>query len=344
MKASIIVPFYNVENEIGTCLDSIFEQTYPSIEVILVNDCSTDNSLKVVERYCAAHPRFETIIKTLERNSGASAARNAGINCSTGDYLFFLDSDDAISPTCIEHLTRPLEQKSYDVVIGDMVETGRVLSTKWKLKLREGEWNNGQSIFSEHCHQQIYVNPFNKLCRRDVIVDNQLFFLEGVIHEDVLWSLRLCLSIKSMYVLKEVTYNHICRPSSVSGKELWIEEVNAYIRMIPLMRKAIAQSPYKDDKADIYSYFDDIFFRRYKLCFMDSWKNEYSTLRDLDPRPVSWMMKNCMKSLMYMKAHAHCLLPTKLVTSLMMKLLAHRFDEYRTKVSPHRFKKVENSD
>lgn len=330
MKVSIIVPFYNVENLICDCLDSIFGQTYPDIELILVNDCSTDNSLKVVEHYCETkNPGFEIIIKSQERNGGASAARNVGIDCATGDYLLFVDADDQLTPTGIEMLVRPLKQKRYDVVIGDREQTGTVLFTKWRLKIDGGEWNDGQSIFREHCHQNIYINPFNKLCRRDFVLDNKLYFEEGVTHEDVLWSLRLCLNTESTFVVKEKTYIRISRNDSISGSELWADEVHAYIRLLPLIKKAIDDSPHKNCKTEINTYFDDIFFIRYRLCFLDHLKDEYVALRALDPRPASWILKKCMTSRMYVKAHIHRLLPSKLVFPLMFKYFDRNYKAYK---------------
>lgn len=344
MKVSIVVPFYNVEKEINVCLDSIFGQTYPNIEVILVNDCSTDDSLTIVERYCAAQQSgFEVIIKNLERNSGASAARNVGIGCATGDYLLFVDSDDHLTPTCVETLVRPLEQKRYDVVIGDIEQTGTIRFTKWRLLVRGGEWNNPQEIFNKHCRQRIYVYPFNKLCRRDLVIQKKLCFEEGTTHEDVLWSLRLCLNIESMYVVKEKTYIRISRDGSVSGLETWEDEVHAYIRLLPLMAESIAESPHKDSKRDINTYFDDIFLMRYRFCFLDDMKEEYFALRALDPKPTSWILKKSLKSPMYAKGNLHRLLPKKSAFTMMNRLLTSRNQDY-IKSHQSRLKKSRKAD
>ena len=105
MKVSIIVPVYNVSNYIVKCLDSIIAQTFHSIECILVDDCGHDDSIEKAQRYInqySGHISFMIIHHN--KNKGLSGARNTGINISTGDYLFFLDSDDAITPNCIETL------------------------------------------------------------------------------------------------------------------------------------------------------------------------------------------------------------------------------------------------
>lgn len=313
MKVSIIVPIYNVENEIRACLDSIFAQTYNDIEAILINDCSTDRSLEVVEQHCKTKPHnCDVIIMNHEHNKGASAARNTGINFATGDYLYFLDSDDSITPTCIESLARPLEQRRYDIVIGDFMKHGD-RQLKWKLNIHDGEWSDSRSIFREHCHQNIYVLPFNKLCNTDFIKRNQLFFHEGVTHEDTLWSLGLALNASSLFVVNEKTYHYYIREVSVTGSETMRDQVNAYVKLLPLMVSAINNSKHKNDKKSIYNYFDDILKARYKICLMSHLENEYRTLRSFDPRPAYWILKNGMLSWQYMRAHFHRLLPSSVV-------------------------------
>ena len=98
MKVSIIIPVYNVAKYIERCLLSVLNQTWPDLEVILVNDCTPDNSMEIVRRVVASHPRG-AVVRCLEHeeNRGLSAARNTGISASVGDYLYFLDSDDYIS-------------------------------------------------------------------------------------------------------------------------------------------------------------------------------------------------------------------------------------------------------
>ena len=100
---SIIVPVYNVEGYIDRCLQSMAAQTYASLEIILVNDGSTDNSGAICERYCQADPRFHYYFK---ENEGVSAARNYGMAHASGEYYMFVDSDDYIDPDMIEQMVR----------------------------------------------------------------------------------------------------------------------------------------------------------------------------------------------------------------------------------------------
>lgn len=100
---SIIIPIYNVENYLRECIESVLEQTYKHLEIICVNDGSPDNSREIVLEYQKTDSRIILLDKT---NGGLSDARNAGINLASGDYLFFLDSDDCLSPSCIKILLK----------------------------------------------------------------------------------------------------------------------------------------------------------------------------------------------------------------------------------------------
>ena len=108
-KISIIIPVYNVEKYLKTCLDSVINQTYQNLEIILVNDGSTDNSGKICEEYKRTNSRIILIHK---KNEGLSAARNTGLGIATGEYISFLDSDDYISNDMLETLYNSLQIKS----------------------------------------------------------------------------------------------------------------------------------------------------------------------------------------------------------------------------------------
>lgn len=328
MRVSIIVPLYNTEKDISACLDSILAQTYPHIEVIIVNDASTDNSRAIVSSYIEKNSsQCEIIVMDHESNKGASAARNTGIDAATGEYILFLDSDDRLMPTCVECLTRPLKDKRYDVVMGDYLQMG-YRPQKWKLKIGGGEWNDPKSIVTNHCHQNIYVFPFNKLCKKSFIQSNNLYFEEGVTHEDALWSLRLCLCMESMYVVEDVTYLYTIRTDSVTGSELWCDEVLAYVHILPLMVKAFNECPNKVEASVKYHFFDDILIR-YHFCFYDRLFEEYRQLRKSDPRPASWILRKSLKSYSYMRANFHRLLPLQAVALVYFKLRDRLYEDAR---------------
>ena len=113
-KCSIIIPVYNVEKYLPKCLDSIVNQTYKNIEIICINDGSTDNSLKILEEYAQKDERIKIIN---QENQGVSVARNVGIDNATGDYILFVDSDDWIDRDTCKILKIELENEYYDLII-----------------------------------------------------------------------------------------------------------------------------------------------------------------------------------------------------------------------------------
>ena len=213
MKISIIIPVYNVSGYIERCWASVNAQTYSDIELIFVDDCGTDDSMAKLESCVAGGSRFPVKIIRHERNRGLSAARNTGVDASTGDYLYFLDSDDDILPDCITNLVSPLGQFEYDFVIGgyNLVGDGGCSP----LTLQEGGFFNNEDIIRSYAEGRWYVMAWNKLIKKSFVLEKELYFKEGLIHEDVLWSFRLACLAKSMYVIPTGVYNYYVRKASI---------------------------------------------------------------------------------------------------------------------------------
>ncbi|MBR6126526.1 glycosyltransferase family 2 protein, partial [bacterium] len=113
-KVSIIIPVYNVEEYLEQCLESVKNQTYTDLEVLCINDGSTDNSLEILNRYAHEDSRFMVFS---QENLGVSAARNKGIDLSTGEYILFLDPDDWWSEDIVEKAVNKIEAENSEVVI-----------------------------------------------------------------------------------------------------------------------------------------------------------------------------------------------------------------------------------
>lgn len=105
MKVSVIIPVYNVEKYLESCLESIKSQTFTDYELILINDGSTDESVAIMRRYAKTDARIRIISQS---NRGVSAARNLGLSVAEGEYVLFVDSDDTILPDALEHYCMPL--------------------------------------------------------------------------------------------------------------------------------------------------------------------------------------------------------------------------------------------
>lgn len=214
-KVTIVIPLYQVEDYIKPCLDSVAEQTYTGpIECIIVDDCGTDTSCQIVEKFISDYKgNIDFILLHHDHNRGLSAARNTGMDHASGEYIYFLDSDDEITPDCIEKLTNPLENYRYDFVIADFSIIGDRQVTTY-LKAR-GEYKSG--IKEAYYRKEWNVTAWNKLCNIDFLRRNNLRFKEGIIHEDILWSFYLANFAKSMYALKLKTYIYNTREDSIMG-------------------------------------------------------------------------------------------------------------------------------
>lgn len=216
MKISIVVPVYNVEAYIEDCLKSVASQTYKGdIECIIVDDCTPDGSCAIVERFITEYKGaidFKLLHHTMNR--GLSAARNTGIDAATGDYIYFLDSDDEIPPDCIELLSEPLKEKLYDFVIGDYKVIGS--ETQFPpLLLEHGVVTTNEEIRNSYFQNLWYMMAWNKLCRMNFVRKEKLYFKEGLLNEDNLWSFILACTAQTMFVIKKNTYKYKVRESSI---------------------------------------------------------------------------------------------------------------------------------
>ena len=205
---SVIIPVYNVENYLEECLNSVQHQTYTNIEVILVNDGSTDNSKMICERYCQEDRRFHLLN---QENQGQSVARNTGVAVSTGEFIAFVDSDDIILPNYLETL---MHYMSEDV---DIVESQFTVSKKKFFAedpkeatiLFEGDSQESVKAVSNHT---LIVNPVTKLYRRAVV--EAVPYLEGIIFEDIYSGVGMLKYIRKIIKLDYVGYYYRQHQSS----------------------------------------------------------------------------------------------------------------------------------
>lgn len=215
MKVSIIIPVYNVSKYIERCLLSVLNQTWQDLEIIVVNDCTPDDSMEIAEQVLLSH-RHEKVVKYLshDKNRGLSAARNTGIVAAEGEYLYFLDSDDYIPEYGIELLVNSALLECPDFVIGNYEVTG---NNRWAppLSLTTGVYESNATIFANYVHEKWYVMAWNKLVNRSFLIHNELFFQEGIIHEDDLWSFKLACTARKMSVVNSTTYFYFMQPNSI---------------------------------------------------------------------------------------------------------------------------------
>lgn len=213
IKISIIVPVYNVEKYVDRCLDSLINQSYKNIEIIIVNDGSTDNSMKVVEKKYKNNDKIRIYDK---KNGGLSSARNYGLGKATGDYYLFVDSDDWLELNCIEELVNIIKKGNADIIeFGyKLVSDNSVLSTA---KFENCEIEPKENILGEFFFgTQIIDIVCNKIYNKNLFID--LRFVEGKIHEDYMITPELLFKCNKIVIIDKVFYNYYQRSDSITQK------------------------------------------------------------------------------------------------------------------------------
>ncbi len=221
MNVTIVIPVFNVAPYIEECLRSVMRQTYTgSIECLLVDDCGTDDSISIAERIIAEYDgTIQFRILHHERNRGLSAARNTGTLQATGDYLYYLDSDDEITEDCIDTLMRTVaEYPDVEMVQGNARRL--YISKESKVIVRKITVPYAETPDEvRRCYYQLgqfYVNVWNKLLRRDFVIKNNILCKEGLLFEDNLWIFFLVKYLKRAAFVLDITYHQKKRPSSIT--------------------------------------------------------------------------------------------------------------------------------
>lgn len=299
---SVIVPVYNVEKYVERCIVSILCQTYNCLEVILVDDGSTDKSGEICDKYAKVDKRIKVIHK---KNGGLSQARNWGLRESTGKFLMFVDSDDFLHLQMIECLYRTMMEHSADIALckhlcfENTSEVEDRAITNSNIKVRDLSGMEACSML--YCSQMFayFVVAWAKLYKADMWSD--IYFPEGRIHEDNYTSFRLFLNARKVVFIEEPLYYYFQRADSIMKRkysrqrfddfgafelqinvytqhglsDLCSKAVHRYLDMIFIHKKYIEQNRDKTlfkDLKKIYNNFksrflNDMFFTESEIIF-----------------------------------------------------------------------------
>ncbi len=210
MLLSVIIPVYNVEKYLAECLDSVCAQTLRDIEIICIDDGSTDRSLEILKEIAAKDSRLRIL---RQQNRGAGAARNYGIREAKGQYLFFADADDRLAPDLLEKATALAEKASADIVAFGFRRFNADGMRDRQLGY-QGHWlPAGSMVFSradcpDHILQMTYPAPWNKLFARRFVLDAGLRFDEISSSNDIAFSAVASFKARRIAVLNETLYFH----------------------------------------------------------------------------------------------------------------------------------------
>lgn len=249
-EVSIIVPVYNVEKYLSFCLDSLVNQTFKDIEIICVNDGSTDNSAEVLEHYAGFDKRIKIINK---ENGGLSSARNAGLDAASGKYIAFVDSDDFVSHFLVERAYNFVQKKNadfaafgFDYVVGN------------SLKLYESGFSFPKSLIgkcvyetdlNENFYAKIHPTAWCKFYSAKLIQNNNLRFCEDIIFEDLPFAAEVYLRANRMvYTNLPLYYYRAERQGSILSRrdEKTVDFITAIERVDDVFHKYGRFEKYKN--------------------------------------------------------------------------------------------------
>ncbi len=217
---SVIVPVYNVEEYLADCLESILKLDIKDMEILCINDCSTDLSYDILREY----EKRERIIKVFNNdyNKGLSYTRNVGIKEARGEYIWFVDSDDVICVNDIRNLFVPARSNNPDIIMFDSLSfndgSNLVGSKSYRKYYVDGlKSADGKTVFKKMMENGTWDSAvFRRWYRRDFILRNNLKFKEGIINEDVLYSFLAIMKAKRVEVVNEVSYAYRIRRNSIT--------------------------------------------------------------------------------------------------------------------------------
>ena len=279
---TVIMPVYNAENRLEYAINSVLKQSYKNIEVILIDDGSTDNSVYICNKYEKMDSRIKVI---KQNNSGVSAARNRGINESSGEFIMFLDSDDTIYSETIKELISYLDNDESDIAIFGMsfdYYQRNIFKYKKELSFEENATISSTEIkkYFLKLYGTNYLSPvWNKLFKTKIIKDNKIFFEEDMaILEDFKFVLDVIEQSKNITILANVYYHYY---NDLSSSKLKRRPNIDYMRNFKILDFKLREFSKKFDLEDEYSYgrINGMIFRYYitaiEKLFIEDTKYKY---------------------------------------------------------------------
>ncbi|MDO5539799.1 MAG: glycosyltransferase [Eubacteriales bacterium] len=257
IKVSVIVPVYNVEKYLRQCMDSIVQQTLREIEIICVNDSSTDQSLSILEEYARSDERVKVIT---QKNAGAGAARNTGMSVAQGKYLSFLDSDDFFEKDMLEKAYNLAEQDQTDFVVykSDQYHTedDKFVPVSWVVREKE------IPPYQPFNHRQMTDNIFkvfvgwawDKLYRRDFVEKHQLKFQEQRTSNDMLFVFSAVVLARRISVLPQVLAHQRRDAKDSLSKTRENSWWCFYDALMALRERLIGEELYEEVEKDYINY------------------------------------------------------------------------------------------
>ena len=284
---SVIIPLYNAEKYIGECLDSILNQTFQNFEVIVVDDCSTDGSLKIAESYLEKFGERMTLIHFEKNSGGAAVPRNKGLILSCGEYIYYVDADDMLTKTALEEAYGLAKKYDADVVYFtryyDLSQDG---STK-KIKNIPVYKRSGKKIvlddnlterIDDMMNAKYKLGPHRSFCQRKLLVENELFFPNTKPYEDVIRGYAVFVYAKRFLRVPNLIYFYRNNDASMTrSKRTPEQEINFWLNPLILGIKALDEligrhEYFKKNPQAHHAFLKSFVRKRFKSIFDSSLK------------------------------------------------------------------------
>ena len=242
IKVSVILPIYNVAQYLDETFTSLLNQTLQEIEIIAVNDGSSDNSLEIIQKYAQQDSRISYYT---QENQGQSVARNLALKHATGKYIYMMDSDDVLAnPDALRICYEYAEKNKADFIFfdGDTLQEQDATHLTWDYQrteyLKEDKAYQGEKLLSEMLDKWKHnCVVWLLLINHDYLKSICLDFYPGIIHEDELFTTKLTLQSKNIYCLKQSFVKHRIRSASTMGLHYSKRNINCYLTVIDELLK-----------------------------------------------------------------------------------------------------------
>ena len=239
VKVSVIIPVYNVEDYLAECLDSVVHQTLKEIEIILVDDGSTDNSLKIMQEY---KEKYSNIVVFSHENHGSGFTRNVGLQKVRGEYIQFVDSDDVLELTMLEEVYQEAVSRDADMVLFDadvICEAGQEEIAKNYNYKKSGIYPDaysGKEMTNRLLDNGDYRSTvYMRFVKTQVIREYQITFPEGAIHEDEWFSLKSMFCCQRVVNISKQFYHRRFRENSVMTSANYAKSCVGYMKTLNYM-------------------------------------------------------------------------------------------------------------
>ncbi|MGL6100291.1 MAG: glycosyltransferase family 2 protein [Fusobacteriaceae bacterium] len=237
---SIIVPVYNTEKYLTKCIKSILNQTYKNIEIIIIDDGSTDNCAKIIKKYLQNNKNIKYF---KQRNQGQGVARNKGIQISQGKYIQFIDSDDYIEPLMVEKMINILKKQNLDFV-NSLLRFDNGNKIRYYKKEFDCIFLEGKDIIRNFLNNKnIYTSPVNKLYKKEFLIKNKIEFPIIRAFEDSLFSLKVAYYARRTGFIQEAFYTAFEREGSTS-RTISFSKLKLQIYSLKLQKKFLIENSF----------------------------------------------------------------------------------------------------